>query len=185
MSPTTPSGIEEPEDRDIARDEEVVTRMWRVDRLRLRLTAIAPRVAPYVMTIDGVLLIVVGVYALIGAMGAFQGEGLLLVVGGLALILFGSMTIIRRNLAAVRTGLFGLTAGYFASALTEFQVATDPCDIGSTLERCSGHVPGGLPWAVYQGPLFLAILLFVFIAFEGSESPPSRMDQTATVQAAI
>ena len=87
-------------------------------------------------------------------------------IAGLALVLFGLMTVVRWNLTAVRTGMIGLTAGYFASALTEFQVATDPCDIGSTLERCVGHVPGGFPWVVYQGPLTLAILTFVLIAFQ-------------------
>ena len=108
----------------------------------------------------------VGIYALIGALNTFQGDGFLLVVAGFALIIFGLMMIVGWNLAAVRTGLIGLTAGYFAASLSEFQVATDPCDIGSTLDRCAGHVPGGLPWLVYQGPLLLAMLLFVFIAFE-------------------
>ena len=71
------------------------------------------------------------------------------------------------NLAAVPgLGLIGMTAGYFASALSEFEVATDPCDIGSTLERCVGDPVLGTPWVVYQGPLVLAILLFVFIALE-------------------
>jgi hypothetical protein len=59
-----------------------------------------------------------------------------------------------------------MTAAYFASALSEFEVATDPCDIGATMERCAGHVPGGQPWAVYEEPLLLAILLFFFLALE-------------------
>jgi hypothetical protein len=124
------------------------------------------RAAPYVVAIDGLLLIVAGASALIASTNSFQGEGFLLVVGGLALVLFGFLMIVRWNLTAVRTGLFALTAGYFATALQEFQVATDPCDIGATFERCVGHVPGGLPWIVYQGPLILAMLLFVFIVFE-------------------
>ncbi len=137
-----------------------------MDSVRLRLSESMTRVAPYAVAVDGVLLIVVGVYALIASANTFQGEGFLLVVGGLALILFGLMIFLRWNLSAARTGLIGLTAGYFASALTEFQVATDPCDIGATLERCAGHVPGGTPWVVYQGPLVIAMLLFVFIVFE-------------------
>src|SRR6187551_822637 len=137
-----------------------------LERLRLRLNALMTRAAPYAVAIDGVALIVVGIYALVGAANAFQGEGFLLAVGGLALILFGLMMLIRWNLSAVRTGLFALTAGYFATALQEFQVATDPCDIGATLERCATHVPGGIPWLVYQGPLLLAMLLFVFLVFE-------------------
>jgi len=124
------------------------------------------RAAPYLVSLDGILLIVVGFYALIGAANAFQGEAFLLLVGGLALILFGLMVVIRWNLSAVRTGLFALTAGYFATALQEFQVATDPCDIGATLERCATHIPGGSPWVVYQGPLIVAMLLFVLIVFE-------------------
>jgi hypothetical protein len=140
------------------------------EQMRTRLSAISARAAPHVLTIDGVLFIVVGIYALIPALNSTQGEGFLLVVGGGALILFGLMTIIRWNLPAVRTGLIGLTAGYFASALSEFQTATDPCDIGATFERCAGHVPGGHPWLVYQGPLLLAILVFVFIACQ----PPER-----------
>jgi hypothetical protein len=152
------------------------TRSARLDlaeRVRLRLTAIATRVAPYAITIDGMFLVIVGLYALVGAANSFQGEGFLLTVGGLAIILFGLLMILRWNLSAVRTGLFALTAGYFATALQEFQVATDPCDIGSTLERCADHVPGGLPWLVYQGPLVLAMLLFVFIVFEPLLTPRS------------
>ena len=137
-----------------------------MESVRIRLSAVMTRLAPNVVTIDGVLVIVVGVYAVIASANTFQGEGFLLIVGGLALILFGIMMILRWNPSAVRTGLIGLTAGYFASALTEFQVATDPCDIGATLERCASHVPGGTPWVVYQGPLVLATLLFVFICFE-------------------
>jgi hypothetical protein len=166
MNPSSSSGDEKPQDPVIALDEEGGPSTGVAEGLRLRLTAISTRVAPHVVTIDGTLLIVTGVYALLGAANAFQGEGFLLVVGGLALILFGSMVILRWNPSLVRTGLVALTAGYFASALTEFQVATDPCDIGSTFERCAGHVAGGLPWVVYQGPLLLAMLLFVFIAFE-------------------
>jgi hypothetical protein len=143
-----------------------------MQRLRIRLSALMTRMAPYVVSIDGILLIVVGVYALIASTNTFQGEGFLLVVGGIALIVFGLMMIVRWNLTAVRTGLIGLTAGYFASALTEFQVATDPCDIGATLERCAGHVAGGTPWIVYQGPLILAMLLFAFIAFESQLAAP-------------
>ena len=137
-----------------------------MEHFRLRLSKGTSRIAPYALTIDGVLMIVAGIYALIGATNTYQGEGFLIVVAGLALILFGLMTIMRLNPTAVRTGMIGLTAGYFASALTEFQVATDPCDIGATLERCAGHVPSGLPWLVYQGPLSLAILTFVLIAFQ-------------------
>jgi hypothetical protein len=166
MKPTTPTGTDEPADDAVPGDDEVGGEGTRAERIRRRLTAISTRAGPHVLTVDGVLLIVVGVYSLFGAVSSFQGEGFLLVVGGLALILFGLMTIVRWNLTAVRTGLIGLTAGYFASALSEFQTATDPCDIGATFQRCAGHVPGGLPWLVYQGPLLLAILVFVFIAFQ-------------------
>jgi hypothetical protein len=141
-------------------------RISAVERLRLRLSSLMTRVAPYLVAVDGLLLILAGVYAVIGSVGSFQGEGFLLLVGGLALVLFGFMMLIRWNLPAVRVGLIGLTAGYFATALSEFEVATDPCDIGATLERCAGHIPSGHPWVVYQGPLILAMLLFVFIAFE-------------------
>ena len=163
-----------------APEEPSAPRLPATERLRLRLTDSMTRAAPYVVAIDGMLVIVAGASAVIASTSAFQGEGFLLLVAGLALILFGSMMILRWNLSVVRFGLFGLTAGYFASALQEFQVATDPCDIGATLERCATHVPGGLPWVVYQGPLILAVLLFVFIVFEPlltSPSPPQSRDQ--------
>ena len=173
MDPAGPPDELDPVD---APDEPTISRVPPTERLRRRLDASMGRAAPYVVTIDGALLIIVGFYALIGAANAFQGEWFLLTVGGLALILFGSMMALRWNLAAVRIGLFGVTAGYFATALQEFQVATDPCDIGATLERCATHIPGGIPWVVYQGPLLLAILLFIFIAFEPSleSSPPDQ-----------
>lgn len=166
MSLDDPAALEEPSG----------PRLSAAERLRLGLTASMTRVAPYVVAIDGVLVMVAGASALIASTSAFQGEGFLLFVAGLALILFGSMMILRWNLSVVRFGLFGLTAGYFASALQEFQVATDPCDIGATLERCATHVPGGLPWVVYQGPLILAMLLFVFIVFEPllTSKPPDQ-----------
>src|SRR4051812_14754227 len=141
MSPETSSATTEPPGEIVA-DDEVTGAVTGRERLRRRLTALAARARPHVLTVDGVLLIVVGIYALIGAANSFQGEGFLLIVGGLALILFGAMTIARWNLSAVRTGLIGLTAGYFASALAEFQTATDPCDIGATFSSCAGHVPG-------------------------------------------
>jgi hypothetical protein len=157
--------------------ESPAPRLTVAERVRLALTGFATRAAPYAITIDGMLLVVVGLFALVGAANSFQGEGFLLIIGGLALILFGLMMILRWSLSAVRTGLFALTAGYFATALQEFQVATDPCDIGSTLERCADHVPSGVPWVVYQGPLMLAILLFVFIVFE----PLLRLQSSTTV----
>ena len=141
------------------------------ERLQARVTHAVKRAAPYVVTIDGFLLILVGIYAIVGALNTVHGEGFLLVVGGLALILFGIMVIMRWNPQAVRTGLIGLTAGYFASALSEFEVATDPCDIGSTIARCAGEATVGTPWIVYQGPLILAMLLFIFIAFERRLEP--------------
>ena len=147
-------------------DEPTSQPLPALERLGLRLSTLMTRAAPYAVAIDGALLIVAGGSALIASANAFQGEGFLLLVGGLALILFGLMMLVRWNLSAVRTGLFALTAGYFATSLQEFQVATDPCDIGATFERCVGHVPGGLPWIVYQGPLILAMFLFVFIVFE-------------------
>ncbi|HYI22533.1 MAG TPA: hypothetical protein VEX62_07845 [Candidatus Limnocylindrales bacterium] len=115
-----------------------------------------------------------GAIALIGSRGAFQGQDLLLLIAGFALIAFGVMIVFRWNLRAVKTGLAGMTAGYFASALSEFEVATDPCDIGSTLARCADHVLGGTPWAVYQGPVLLAVLLFFLLALEPyvSEAQP-------------
>jgi hypothetical protein len=109
---------------------------------------------------------IAGALALSGAAAAFQGEELLLLTAGLALIAFGVMMVMNWNLRAVKTGLIGMTAGYFASTLTEFEVATDPCDIGSNLARCADHVAGGTPWAVYQGPLVLAVLTFFLLALE-------------------
>jgi len=135
-----------------------------VPPVKQRITERLTHAAPTIVAVDGVLVILVGVYALVNAAFAFQGEAPLLVIGGLALLMFGTMMILRWNLPLVRLGLVGLVAGYFAEALQEFQVATDPCDIGATMERCAGHVPGGVPWQVYQGPLFLAVLLFVLIA---------------------
>jgi len=111
-------------------------------------------------------VVAAGVFAILGSIGTFQGEGFLLVFGGSALVLFGLMMIVRWNLSAARTGLIGLTAGYFATALSEFEVATDPCDIAATLARCAGQPASGTPWIVYQGPMILAMLLFVFIALE-------------------
>jgi hypothetical protein len=118
------------------------------------------------MTVVGVLLTVAGASALLGVMSAVQGEAPLLLIGGLALILFGVMVMSRRNMRAARIGLIGLTAGYFATALTEFEVFTDPCDIGATLERCMTDVVRGAPWNIYVGPLFLAVLIFGVIALE-------------------
>ncbi len=126
------------------------------------------------LSVDGVLVGLTGVVALVGTVNAFQGEELLLFVAGIALLAFGAMIVFRWNLRAVKTGLVGITAGYFASTLSEFEVATDPCDIGSTLERCADHVVGGTPWAVYQGPIVLAVLLFILLALEPyvSDAPP-------------
>lgn len=45
-------------------------------------------------------------------------------------------------------------------------MATDPCDIGSTLAECATDVVKGAPWAVYQGPLVIAVLAFVVVALE-------------------
>jgi hypothetical protein len=118
------------------------------------------------LSLDGVGVALAGVISLIGASEAYQGDGLLLFVAGVGLLGFGLMIVMRWNLRAVKTGLAGMTAAYFASALSEFEVATDPCDIGSTIERCVNHVPGGFPWAVYQGPLVLAVLVFFLIALE-------------------
>ena len=137
-----------------------------LDRLKVRLTASLTRAAPYVVAVDGVLVMLTGLYALANSFFAFQGEGLILLIAGFALLLFGFLMIVRWNLPLVRLGLVGLTAGYFAEALQEFQVATDPCDIGATMERCLGHVPGGVPWQVYQGPMMLATFTFVLIAFQ-------------------
>jgi hypothetical protein len=128
------------------------------------------------LSVVGVLVALTGVVALIGSSLAFQGEDLLLLIAGIALLAFGVMIVLRWNLRAVKTGLAGMTAGYFASALTEFEVATDPCDIGSTLERCAGHVAGGTPWAVYQGPVVLTVLLFLVIALEPLASPDQPPD---------
>jgi hypothetical protein len=122
------------------------------------------------LSADGVAIGLSGVLALTGSLDGEQGERFLLVVAGLALLVFGLMIVMRWKLSAVRTGMFGLTAGYFATALTEFQVATDPCDIGAALERCATDVVKGAPWVVYQGPLILAVLLFIFIVFEPRSS---------------
>ncbi len=124
------------------------------------------QIAGSLLSLDGILLGLTGVVALFGAFSAFQGEGLVLFIAGVALIAFGVMVVFRWNLTAVKTGLAGMTAGYFASALTEFEVRTDPCDIGATLERCANHVVGGTPYEVYQEPVFLAVLLFFLIALE-------------------
>jgi hypothetical protein len=101
-----------------------------MERLHLRLSAALTRAAPYIVSIDGALVFLLGVYALVNSAISYQGEALLLFVGGMALLLFGFMMVVRWNLPLVRIGLVGVTAGYFASALQEFQVATDPCDIG-------------------------------------------------------
>lgn len=118
------------------------------------------------LVIDGVAVSLVGAFAAFSSFGAVQGEFPLLLIGGLALVLFGAMIALRWNLGAAKTGLIGLTAGYFATALSEFEVVTDPCDIGATLDRCATDVVKGAPWIVYQGPLFLAVLLFVLIVLE-------------------
>ena len=76
-----------------------------MERLRLRLDSWTSRYARYVVAVDGGLVVIVGIYAIIGALDTFQGEGFLLVVAGIALILFGLMMIVGWNLAAVRTGL--------------------------------------------------------------------------------
>jgi hypothetical protein len=136
------------------------------ERTRRRITAYLTRLSPRLFAIDGALVAIAGLFAIQASIGTFQGEGFLLVFGGGALVLFGLMMILRWNLPAARTGLIGLTAGYFATALTEFQVATDPCDIGAKFARCAGAPVLGAPWIVYQGPLILAMLLFVFIALE-------------------
>jgi len=122
--------------------------------------------AELLLIVDGAVLALVGLFAAMAAIGSIQGEFPLLLVGGLALFGFGLMTVLRWNLGAARTGLIGLTAGYFATALSEFEVATDPCDIGATLDRCATDVVKGAPWVVYQGPLILAVLAFVFIVLE-------------------
>ena len=122
--------------------------------------------AGLLLIVDGAVLALVGLFAAMAAIGSIQGEFPLLLVGGLALFGFGLMTVLRWNLGAARTGLIGLTAGYFATALSEFEVATDPCDIGATLDRCATDVVKGAPWVVYQGPLILAVLAFVFIVLE-------------------
>jgi hypothetical protein len=122
------------------------------------------------LSCDGVVIGLVGLVALLGAANGDLGERFLLFVAGLALILFGVMIVMRWNLSAVRTGMIGLTAGYFATALSEFEVATDPCDIGAALERCATDVVKGAPWVVYQGPMILAMLLFIFIVLEPRRS---------------
>lgn len=133
---------------------------------RLRLSAWLTRAAPWIIAIDGLVVVLVGLYSVYNSFIAFQGESFILLMAGLGLLLFGVMMMLRWNLPLVRIGLVGLVAGYFGEALQEFQVATDPCDIGATMERCASHVPGGIPWEVYQGPFFLALLLFVMIAFQ-------------------
>jgi hypothetical protein len=122
--------------------------------------------ALWVVRIDGVAIAALGLVAIVGSLGAFQGEAPLLVIGGGALIAFGTMLALRWRVRAARTGLAGLTGGYFATALTEFEVATDPCDIGATLERCANDVAVGTPWSVYLGPLVLAVLFFVSFIVE-------------------
>ncbi len=129
-------------------------------------------VARVLLSLDGVAIGLTGVVAIMGSTAAFQGEGILLLVAGIALVAFGIMVVLRWKLRAVKTGLIGMTAGYFAAALAEFEVATDPCDIGAHLERCVDHVVGGLPWAVYQGPLILAVLLFFLLVLEPETTNP-------------
>lgn len=162
MSP----GAEPQIETDVVPDAPIDPQLPTLDRLKVRLIAMLTRAAPYVVAVDGVLVMLTGFYALVNSFFAFQGESLILLIGGLALVLFGFLMIVRWNLPLVRLGLVGLTAGYFTEALQEFQVATDPCDIGATMERCIGHVPGGVPWLVYQGPMMLATFTFVLIAFQ-------------------
>lgn len=134
---------------------------------RRRLSAIRRfHIARLLLVLDGILLALVGVIALQGSTVAFQGDELPLFIAGIALVSFGVMIVFRWNLRAVKTGLAGLTAGYFAAMLSAFEVATDPCDIASTMAQCVGQVAGGTPWAVYQGPLIIAALLFILLALE-------------------
>ena len=134
--------------------------------------------AEILLAVDGLAVIFAGITALTAAFESVLGEDLLLLVGGGALVLFGVMIVLRSNLQVVRTGLVGLTAGYFASALSEFEVATDACDIGGVLERCATDVTKGLPYAVYQGPLVLAVLTFALIVVEprvrSRDNPPPK-----------
>ena len=64
------------------------------ERIRERLTAATTRVAPVLFAVDGVLVVLVGLYAIVGSTGTFQGEGFLLIVAGIALVLFGLMMIL-------------------------------------------------------------------------------------------
>ena len=136
------------------------------------------RAAEVLLALDGAAVVFAGITALTGAFESVLGESLLLLVGGGALVLFGVMIVLRSNLQIARTGLVGLTAGYFASALSEFEVATDACDIGGVLERCATDVTKGLPYAVYQGPLVLAVLTFALIVVEprvrSRDNPPPK-----------
>jgi hypothetical protein len=119
---------------------------------------------------DGVAIGIVGLVAISGSFNGEQGERFLLFVAGVGLVLLGVMIVMRWNLGAVRTAMIGLTAGYFATAVAEFQVATDPCDIGATLDRCANDVVKGAPWVVYQAPLILAILTFILIVLSPKDS---------------
>ena len=123
-------------------------------------------VAGALLSVDGIVVVLVGLVAIDGSFAAFQGEQLPLFLGGLALVAFGVMIVFRLNLRTVKTGFAGLVAGYFAAALSEFEVATNPCDIGATFAACVGHIAGGHPFAVYEGPMIVAALLFFLLALE-------------------
>jgi hypothetical protein len=138
----------------------------RVSGLRVALDAAARVLAPYGVALVGLAVATLGAVGVVQSPSSIQGEGLLLFAGGTALVVVGLMMMLRWRLPAVRTGLAGITAGYFAMALSEFEVRTNPCDIGSTLAVCGGHVPGDTPWGVYHGPVILATCLFVFLVLE-------------------
>jgi hypothetical protein len=137
-----------------------------MDGIRDRISRSARAAAPVLLALDGLLVVGAGVLAVSGSLAAVQGEGPLLFVAGVALIGFGLMIAIRWQLAAAKAGLIAMAAGYFAAALSEFEVATDPCDIGAALAACATDLVKGEPYGVYQGPLILAVLAFVVIALE-------------------
>ncbi len=137
-----------------------------MDGIRDGISRAARRAAPVLLAVDGLLVVSTGVVSLSGSLSSVQGEGSLLLVAGAALIGFGLMIAIRWQLASAKAGLIALAAGYFAAALSEFEVATDPCDIGAILASCATDLVKGEPYGVYQGPLILAALAFVVIALE-------------------
>ena len=98
---------EDPVDPEVVPDPPIDPQLPPLDRLKARLIERLTRAAPYVVSVDGVLVSLVGVYVLVSSFSAFQGEALILIIAALALLLFGFLMVVRWNLPLVRLGLVG------------------------------------------------------------------------------